>query len=76
MKQALKTYKGKIRQCPKCKSKKGFELRYSVGGHGCVTMTFKGKTIDSEREVFDTIDHYANCLNCGFSIDAERLQTD
>lgn len=70
------SYKNKKRQCPHCKSKEGFELRYSVGGHGYVKMNFKGKTLDAEREVFDTIDHYANCLNCGKSIETEYLQTD
>lgn len=73
---SIKVYKGKMRQCPKCKSKKGFELRYSIGGYGSVEMNFKGLTINSEREQFDTLDHYANCLNCGFSIDTDRLQTD
>lgn len=68
--------KNKKRQCPYCKSKKGFELKYSIGGCGMVKMNFKGKTLDAEREVFDTIDSYANCLECGKSIETEYLQTD
>lgn len=76
LKQVIKVYKGKIRQCPKCKSKAGFELRYSIGGYGMVNMDFKGKTLDAEREQFDTMDTYANCVKCGYSIDVERLQID
>lgn len=76
IKQVLRVYKGKIRQCPKCKSKKGFELNYSIVGFGMMQMSFKGKTLDAERSQTDILDHYANCLNCGVSIETERLQVD
>lgn len=66
----------KFRQCPHCKSKKGFELRYAICGSGMVQMNFKGQTLDADRHVSDRNEHYVECLNCHKNIEIERVQTD
>ena len=63
----------KIRQCPFCKSKQGFEIRYILGGYHDFKMSFSGRIISSEREGSDTIENYASCLQCNKLIPMERL---
>jgi len=66
-----------VRQCPHCKSKKGFNITYSITGNGEMNMNFRGKQLPgSHRETFDRLDNYAQCLNCGKYIDSELLQKD
>jgi DNA-directed RNA polymerase subunit RPC12/RpoP len=66
----------KYRKCPHCKSKIGFEIRYTIHGFGSETKTFTGKVVGSEREVNDKIDMWASCLNCKKLIESEKLQID
>lgn len=75
LKELLKPVK-KVRKCPHCKSNKGFEYSYGIVGNGIVHATFNGKTIHSEREVFDQAPNYVECLNCHKSIDVEKVKTD
>lgn len=63
----------KIRKCPFCKSKTGFEIRYILGGYHDFKISFSGKIIASVREGSDTIERFASCLNCNKSIDVDRL---
>ena len=63
----------KIRKCPFCKSKKGFEIHISIGGYEIKHMSFKGKVLFQERSGADNISHYVTCLNCGKSIDSEKV---
>ena len=65
----------KYRQCPYCKSKKGFRIRYTIGGYGHEDRTFKGDVIDSYRSGADDIDNYAECLECGKLIDSVKLES-
>lgn len=76
LKKACRVYKTKLKHCPLCKSKKGFTLNYVIGGNGSITMDFKGNTLDAERSQFDTLDTFAECLNCRKYIETERLKTD
>jgi len=63
------------RQCPHCKSKKGFTLYYTIHGNGHEGRDFKGKVIDCEREVFDSNERSVECLNCGKPIQYEKVET-
>jgi len=63
----------KVRQCPYCKSKKGFHIFITLGGHESKEMNFKGKILKQNRSGTDDIDKHGNCLECGKSIDAELL---
>lgn len=66
----------KYRQCPHCKSKKGFSYNYVIGGFGTIAMDFKGKLISTERSGSDDLDKYTTCLSCNKDIEIDRLQTD
>lgn len=63
----------KIRQCPHCKSKKGFNIIVFLGGYEERVVSFNGNLIKTVREGTDRIDNYANCLACGKSIDSDKL---
>jgi hypothetical protein len=66
----------KHRQCPHCKSKKGFVYMVILGGYHQFEMTFNGKIITNERHGTDNVDKYAQCLSCKKLIDIDYLQTD
>lgn len=61
----------KVRQCPHCKSKKGFQIFVRLGGYLELRISFAGKVIESERNGSDDIEKYASCLECG-----KRIGTD
>ncbi len=64
----------KIRKCPYCKSKKGYEYNYSITGHGSEKRDFEGNVMDAHRETFDDVDEYTIfCLNCNSKLDIKRL---
>jgi len=63
----------KKRQCPFCKSKRGFEIQINLGGTHIKHMSFDGKVLFDEREGTDSIDKYARCLDCHRLIDVELL---
>lgn len=63
----------KIRKCPFCKSKVGFEVRYVLGGSHDFKIGFNGKIISSHREGSDTLENYASCLNCNKIIPVDKL---
>lgn len=65
----------KFRQCPSCKSKKGFSYQYTIVGYGREDRTFEGKVIDADRGTCDDLDKYGYCLDCGAKIDINRLDT-
>lgn len=64
------------RQCPHCKSKKGFKLTYSILGNGYEIINFKGKVIDSEKDEVNAIDRDVECLDCGKFIPSEKVEHD
>lgn len=66
----------KHRQCPVCKSKKGFQIDYSISGNGFEIRNFQGKVLDTERNIYDDTESYAVCVNCNAHIDAEKLEID
>ena len=63
----------KKRQCPFCKSKKGFEIHIFLGGTHVKHMSFDGKVLFDEREGTDKIENFARCLDCKKLIDVELL---
>jgi len=63
----------KFRQCPYCKSKKGFKIYYIIKGFGYEERNFKGVVREAERNGADDNDD-AECLNCGKALDIERLE--
>ena len=68
---------GKIRKCPKCKSKKGYRYEYRIRGSGSESRDFKNNVIDAERVVVDDVCAYSNrCLECKGSIDYEKVNTE
>lgn len=68
------SHQRKIRQCPHCKSKKGFSVSVILGGFQETKMSFQGKIIDVERHGSDDVDEYsAKCLDCKKSINTELL---
>lgn len=62
------------RQCPYCKSKKGFRMEYMIKGYGHEIINFKGKVMDAERETVDYIDHAVICLSCDKHMDSDKVQ--
>lgn len=62
-----------IRKCPKCKSTKGFEVTYNIGGDGMEIRDFKGNVKDAERSVTD-MDNHITCLDCGANLDEYNVQ--
>jgi len=64
------------RQCPHCKSNKGFKLDYQIGGYGHEVYDFKGNAVSSEREGADSIENQVTCLDCGGFIDTHKVQTE
>ena len=65
----------KHRQCPYCKSKKGFRYEYSIGGYGFEVRDFYGVVHGAEREMVDDIDeHTVRCLNCDAKLDQTKLE--
>lgn len=67
---------GKIRlhrQCPYCKSKKGFKIEYQVKGYGYEIRNFHNKVLDAHREIVDGNER-ACCLNCNKEINTYKLQ--
>lgn len=67
----------KIRQCPHCKSKKGFSVSVTLGGHQESKVTFQGKILDVERHGSDSLDEYsAKCLDCKGSLDTKLLDIE
>lgn len=73
---SLETTKKKrfIRQCPHCKSKKGYRVSYVIHGYGHEDKTFSGKTIDANRTVADDIDIDVVCLHCEKRFDTELVE--
>lgn len=63
----------KIRKCPHCKSKRGFQIYISLGGHEHKEMDFNGKLLKQDRDGTDDIDKYASCLDCNKLIDSKKL---
>jgi hypothetical protein len=63
----------KVRQCPHCKSKKGFSISVVLGGYHDYTMSFSGKILDEKREGSDSMESYGACLECKKPIDVEFL---
>lgn len=53
----------KLRQCPHCKGKSGFEITTWLGGYEEKKVSFKGKVLDCERNGSDTTDNHASCLD-------------
>ena len=66
----------KYKQCPHCKSKKGFYFIVTLGGLEYISKSFDGDTISQDRRGLDKIERYATCMNCGHQIDTNRLNTD
>tara|TARA_R110000772_G_C13310332_1_gene440593 strand:- start:17944 stop:18153 length:210 start_codon:yes stop_codon:yes gene_type:complete len=66
----------KHRQCPHCKSKKGFKYQYQMLGSGEITMDFNGNEIDHERNPADDVDDDVECLECGKRIEIDKVETD
>ena len=62
------------RQCPNCKSKKGFTVNYVLGGSHEMTFDFKGNLNLEKREGTDKLDRWAECLNCKKTIEVEKLE--
>lgn len=62
----------KFKECPYCKSKKGFSVLYHRRGRIIENKTFAGKNISSEVDPADIIS-YAECLNCEKTLDHKRL---
>jgi hypothetical protein len=67
--------KGKIRKCPHCKSKSGFEMQYSIHGTGSETRDFKGNVYKSSREIFDKTDNVVQCIDCKKYFDTDKVIT-
>ena len=66
----------KHRQCPHCKSKKGFSFQYLIKGSGMAIMDYNGNEIHSERDVFDDLPNDVTCLGCKRDIEFDKVQTD
>lgn len=66
----------KHRQCPFCKSRKGFRVTVQLGGYQEMEMSFKGKLLNIEREGIDDIEPYAHCLNCQRLIATDNLDLE
>jgi len=68
--------KRKIRKCPFCKSKKGFEITFWLGGIDKIQSDFNGNILNREREGTDKLDLFASCLNCKKLIEVEKLDIE
>ena len=63
----------KVRKCPHCKSKKGFEVTIMLGGYQTYICDFNGKVIDTERVGADSVDKHVSCLDCKKTIRTENV---
>ena len=61
------------RKCPHCKSDSGFSITVRFGGYQETKKTFKGKTLKSIRRPTDTVEKWAECLDCKKLISADKL---
>lgn len=64
----------KIRQCPHCKGKEGFEVFIILGGYHTQKINFKGKIISEERTGTDDVERTVKCLSCGGQIDMDKVE--
>ena len=65
----------KIRKCPKGGGKTGFEAMINLHGYHLKRVSFSGKLISEEREQQDSLEKTVSCLDCGKSIDLEKINT-
>lgn len=63
-----------IRQCPHCKSKKGYRQSYIIYNRGHEDVTFTGKIIDADQTQNIDIDRFVECLDCGKSFERDLVQ--
>lgn len=65
----------KLRKCPHCGNRKGFNITTYLGGHIDIDLGFNGKLLREERVGCDTKENFASCLDCGKSIEVSKLDT-
>jgi hypothetical protein len=61
-------------KCPNYKSNEGFKVMIFLKGYQEESYSFKGNIITCERHPADDIEKYAECLNCGASIETDKLK--
>lgn len=66
----------KHRKCPHCGSKTGFKVTIRLGGYQDEIRDFNGNLIDCDRVGTDTVDTYAECVDCKKSIETDKLECD
>jgi len=64
----------KLNKCPHCKSEEGFKIMIYLNGYQEESYSFKGILMTCERHPSDNIEKYAECLNCGKSIETDKLK--